>query len=251
MLPSPVPSAPAPRPDLGLILLVEDNQRVSGEISFVLQQAGWRVVCASDGQQCRQAVTEQTPTIVVLDLNLPGEDGISLCKWLRSALSEVGIVLLTARVMGSERTEGYVAGADVYLTKPTRADELLAVLHNLARRTVTSSGQLGRDATQTPWTLHLKGMRLVTPQLDILSLTPGECALLQTLADAAGPCTYEVLIDTLGSGGLNDRADKAKLEVLVSRLRTKLRNFKALDMEVKTVHGTGYRLTQTLKVAAI
>jgi DNA-binding response OmpR family regulator len=249
MLPEPMTTDDAPIPSLGLILLVEDNQRVSEEISRVLQQAGWRVACASDGEQCRQAIAEQTPTIVVLDLNLPGEDGISLCRWLRSTVNEVGIVLLTARVMGSERTEGYVAGADVYLTKPTRPDELLAVLHNLARR-ATASSAAGRAAQPSPWTLHLKGMRLVSPQLDILSLTPSECALVRALADASGPCTYEVLIDQLGSGGLNDRTDKAKLEVLVSRLRTKMRNLKAHGLEIKTVHGSGYRLSQALRISA-
>jgi len=238
----------APIRSLGLILLVEDNQRVSGEMSLVLQQSGWEVVCASDGQQCRQAVAERAPMIVLLDLNLPGEDGISLCRWLRSTLTEVGIVLLTARVMGSDRTEGYVAGADIYLTKPTRTDELHAVLHNLSRRIGAEADRLERSAIQAPWTLQLKGMRLISPQLDIVSMTPSECVLLQALADASGKCTYEDLIDKLGSGGLNDRADKARLEVLVSRLRTKLRSFKHLGMEVKTVYGTGYRLTGALKI---
>jgi DNA-binding response OmpR family regulator len=250
MIPSPEISQPAPKASLGSILMVEDNQRVSEEITLVLEQAGWNVRCAHDGKDFRRAVAEQAPMMVVLDLNLPGEDGISLCKWLRSTLPDVGIVLLTARVMGSERTEGYVAGADVYLTKPTRPDELLAVLHNLARR-ATASSAAGRAAQPSPWTLHLKGMRLVSPQLDILSLTPSECALVRALADASGPCTYELLIDQLGSGGLNDRTDKAKLEVLVSRLRTKMRNLKAHGLEIKTVHGSGYRLSQALRISAL
>jgi DNA-binding response OmpR family regulator len=69
--------------------------------------------------------------------------------------------------------------------------------------------------------LHSKSLRLLSPRGDILSLTRSECSLLQHLSDAAGACSYEELIDAIGSGGLNDKADKARLEVLVSRLRTK------------------------------
>ncbi|MEI7783517.1 MAG: response regulator transcription factor [Betaproteobacteria bacterium] len=159
-------------------------------------------------------------------------------------------MLLTARVMGSERTEGYQAGADVYLTKPTRPEELLAVLHNLSRRAAPGLW-LAEPDTGGPWTLHNKSMRLLSPHGDILSLTRSECSLLQHLSDTAGACSYEELIDAIGSGGLNDKADKARLEVLVSRLRTKLRQVKDLSMAIKTVHGKGYELTQAMKVQAI
>ena len=230
--------------------MVEDNQRVSEEISLVLEQAGWNVRCAQDGKDFRRAVAEQAPMMVLLDLNLPGEDGISLCKWLRSVVPDVGIVLLTARVMGSERTEGYMAGADVYLTKPTRPEELLAVLHNLSRRAAPWPKVEGTQS-DGPWALHSKSLRLLSPQGDILSLTPSECGLMQHLSDAAGPCNYEDLIDAIGTGGLNDKADKARLEVLVSRLRTKLRHVQNRGMEIKTVHGKGYQLTQPLRVQAI
>ena len=243
-------SSGAAKPVLGSVLMVEDNLRVSEEISLVLEQAGWSVRCAQDAKDFRQAVAQQTPMLVVLDLNLPGEDGISLCKWLRSVVPDVGIVLLTARVMGSERTEGYMAGADVYLTKPTRPEELLAVLHNLSRRAAPGPTVEGTQS-DGPWTLHSKSLRLLSPQGDILSLTPSECGLMQHLSDAAGPCNYEDLIDAIGTGGLNDKADKARLEVLVSRLRTKLRHVQNRGMEIKTVHGKGYQLTQPLRVQAI
>ena len=250
MIPSPEISQPVPKASLGSILMVEDNQRVSEEISLVLEQAGWNVRCAHDGKDFRRAVAEQAPMMVVLHLNLPGEDGISLCKWLRSTLPEVGSVLLTARVMGSERTEGYLAGADVYLTKPTRAEELLAVLHNLSRRATPRRWPEGPQA-DGPWTLHSKSLRLLSPKGDILSLTRSECSLLQHLSDAAGACSYEELIDAIGSGGLNDKADKARLEVLVSRLRTKLRHVNDPSMEVRTVHGKGYQMSEALRVQAL
>ena len=234
----------------GSILIVEDNLRVSEEISLVLKQAGWDVRCTQDAKEFRLAVAEREPTIAMLDLNLPGEDGISLCGWLRSTAPNMGIVLLTARVTGGQRTEGYIAGADVYLTKPTRPQELMAVLSNLSRRTSCSTGT---DSPQNaePWTLHSKSLRLLSPLRDILSLTRSECSLLEHLSNAAAVCSYEELIDAMGGTGYRDKADKANLEVQVSRLRTKLRKLRDGGMEIRTVHGTGYELTRPLRIQAI
>jgi len=227
---------------IGDLILVDDNLRLNHEHSLVLQGAGWSVRCADDGESLRAQVAQKVPAIVVLDLNLPGEDGISLCQWLRRTYPQIGIVMLTARVMGVDRTEGYVAGADIYLTKPTRPEEFLAVIGNLMRRSQMSADH----ATQSqgpPWTLHVKALRLLSPQLDMLSLTPSECVLLQTLASANGVCIYAQLFDKMGSAGLKDTLDKARLDVLVSRLRKKLAIFAGENFEIKTSHGTGYVLS--------
>jgi len=158
-------------------------------------------------------------------------------------------VLLTARVMGADRTQGYVAGADIYLTKPTRSEELLAVVRNLWRRSQLCAPTVAQPQEQA-WTLHVKGLRLLSPQMDMLSLTPSECVLLQTLASASGACTYAQLTDRMGNAGLNDAVDKSRLEVLVSRLRRKLVTFTDHDFEIKTAHGTGYLLTRPLAIKA-
>jgi DNA-binding response OmpR family regulator len=229
----------------GTILLVDDNLRVSEEVALVLEAAGWSVSCADDATSFRQMLSVCSPQIVILDLNLPGEDGISLCKWLRQTEPEVGIVMLTARVMGSERTAGYMAGADVYLTKPTRPEELLAVVNNLTRRS-----RLGKNLTDTerPWTLQFKSARLVSPQGDMLSLTPGECLFLRALALTPETTTYAELFTLIHGDGFSEKAEKARLEVLVSRLRTKLGKFGNQALEVKTVHNMGYRLEGALRL---
>ena len=91
------PNVDAP---MGEIMVVDDNLRLSHELSLVLEAAGWSVRCADDGESLRAQVAQKVPAIVVLDLNLPGEDGICLCEWLRRTYPQIGIVMLTARVMG-------------------------------------------------------------------------------------------------------------------------------------------------------
>jgi len=230
----------------GAILLVEDNMRVSEELSLVLESFGYATQCAYDGEHMRALLASFTPNVVLLDLNLPSEDGISLCKWLRQVYPQMGIVMLTARVMGSERTEGYQAGADVYLTKPTRPEELLAVIRNILRRNANSS-PTHLQSTNT-WVLHLKSMHLSSPENDVLSLTPKETITLTALAQTSTHCTYDELIDKLGNDAIKSSFDKVRLEVLISRLRSKLFNFKGQSFEIKTVHGSGYRLSTPLKV---
>jgi DNA-binding response OmpR family regulator len=233
----------------GELIVVDDNLRLSYELALVLQAAGWSVRCADDGESLRTYMAHQEPDIVLLDLNLPGEDGISLCKWLRSTHPRIGIVLLTARVMGLDRTEGYVAGADIYLTKPTRPEELLAVMHNLHRRSQFCAPAVLPLPGQ-PWTLHIKDQRLLSPKLDMLSLTPSECLLLETLASVNGLCTYELLTDKMGQTGLSDKQAKARLENVVSRLRSKLAKFPVDRLEIKNDYGTGYSLPKPLAIKA-
>jgi DNA-binding response OmpR family regulator len=243
------PTFPAIAPKRGSIIVVEDNHSLSEEVCLVLEDAGWSVCGVADAEAFRALLPRQIPDMVVLDLNLPGEDGISLCKCLRLNYPQIGIVMLTARVMGRERTEGYVAGADVYLTKPTRPEELLAVVHNLSNR--RSLVYPGTPDTEY-WTLQLKGARLVSPQSDILSLTPSECIFLRELALSPDACSYrqlnDMLYDELGGEANADKSHKPRIEVLVSRLRTKLSQFGGQALEIKTVHGVGYQLTSALKL---
>ena len=106
--------------------------------------------------------------------------------------------MLTARVIGVDRTEGYVAGADIYLTKPTRPEELPAVVRNLLRRSQVGA-PISEQLQTLPWTLHVKALRLVSPQTDMLSLTPSDCVLLQRLASANGVCTHVPLFSRMVS----------------------------------------------------
>ena len=92
-------------PTVPSVLLVEDNLRVSNELALVLESGGYNIRCAYDGEHMRSLLAVYIPNVVILDLNLPSEDGISLCKWLRGVYPNIGIVMLTARVMGRFATQ--------------------------------------------------------------------------------------------------------------------------------------------------
>eukprot|EP01036_Dinobryon_divergens_P044283 gene44283-59076_t len=116
------------------ILLVEDNEHLREEMLDFLNRPGWVACAVGSGVEVDQHLVQNTPNVVLLDVNLPHEDGFSITARLRATYPDIGIVLLTARVHPADRAMGYKAGADVYLTKPTHTGELLAVLNNLGRR---------------------------------------------------------------------------------------------------------------------
>jgi two-component system OmpR family response regulator len=231
----------------GSVLLVEDNVRISQEMAQMMRAAGLSVHCAMDAQEMRELIANSIPDIVLLDLNLPGEDGISICRWLRSVYPDIGIVMLTARVMGSERSEGYLAGADVYLTKPTRAEELLAVLHNFLRRIKTQAA-VGSPNVGGCWVLHVADMRLESPEADHLRLNLKETLILKRLSESSGAVSYQSLLDGIMHQGELLPVDKVQLEVVMSRLRTKLSSLTKSSIEIKTVHKVGYQLSTPLVV---
>ena len=231
----------------GSVLLVEDNVRISLEMAQMMGAAGLLVRCAMDAHEMRELMAISIPDVVLLDLNLPGEDGISICRWLRSVYPDIGIVMLTARVMSSERSEGYLAGADVYLTKPTRAEELLAVLRNFLRRLKTHA-DVGSASVVGSWVLHVADMRLESPEADHLRLNLKETLVLKRLSESSEAVSYQSLLDGILHHGELLAIDKVQLEVVISRLRTKLASLNDTSIEIKTAHKVGYQLSLPLIV---
>jgi len=234
-------------PQGGSILVVEDNLRISQEMAQMMEAAGLTTRCAMDADEMRALIAMSVPDVVLLDLNLPGEDGISICKWLRAVYPTIGIVMLTARVMGSERTLGYLAGADIYLTKPTRADELLAVLRNLLLRLRTQN-TAPLKSPSSAWVLYMTEMRLESPDQDQLRLNLKEALLLKCLSESAEAVDYQSLIDRIAHQDGGNVIEKTRLEVIVSRLRTKLASLCHASIEIKTVHKIGFQLSLPLVI---
>lgn len=131
-----MPAPPAPR-----VLVVEDHAGLRAQIVAVLQREGWRVEEASDGRLALQMALQEPPDVLLLDLGLPGLDGLALCQRLREqADRHVPVLMLTARDTLDDKGRGFAAGADDYLLKPFASDELLWRCRALARR-----GELGRS----------------------------------------------------------------------------------------------------------
>lgn len=221
------------------ILVVEDHVLLRMELLDFLTRPGWWVRGVEDGLALDEALREGTPDIAVVDLNLPGEDGLSICRRLRAALPDVGIVMLTARLMSSDRATGYVHGADVYLTKPTNVHELEAVIQNLARRV----RRLPIDA----WSLDMRAHTLGLAEGPLLHLTPTEAKLLCELSFAPDQCLDS---DALASrlAGMQGTISRENLAVMISRLRRKITQELRAEDVLKASRGYGYRLSRSVVV---
>jgi len=223
------------------ILVVEDHVLLRMELVDFLTRPGWQVRGVDDGLALDEALREGVPDIAVVDLNLPGEDGLSIYRRLRAALPEVGIVLLTARVMSSDRASGYLHGADVYLTKPANVHELEAVIQNLGRRV--------QRLSVPAWTLDLRAQTLGAADGPWLHLTPTEARLLSELSFAPDQCLEsDVLASRLA--GLQGSVSRENLAVMISRLRRKMAQTLGADEVIKASRGHGYRLSRPVVVRA-
>ncbi len=217
------------------IVVVEDNDALREQLMAFLARPGWRLRGADCGEALDALLRDQPADVVVLDLNLPFEDGTSIARRLRAAFPAMGIVMLTARVRPVDRTTGYAGGADVYLTKPTNVEELESVIQNLARRLAP---QPGADSAlvldQTARCLRLPGG-------DSILLGLKETQLLRLLAMAP---ERQLDTDYLLHQLYQDDAAPSRREhmtVLISRLRLKLNATAHKDL-VRAVRGVGYRL---------
>ncbi len=216
------------------IFVVEDHVLLRMELVDFLTRPGWHVRGADDGMALDVLLREKVPDILVIDLNLPGEDGLSICRRLRTALPEVGIVLLTARVMSSDRASGYLHGADVYLTKPANVHELEAVIQNLGRRV--------KRMPVPDWSLDMQAQTLGIDGGPVLNLTETEARLLYELSFAPDrSLASDVLASRLS--GTHGTMTREHMAVVISRLRRKIAQELAIDDVIKASRGFGYRLS--------
>jgi DNA-binding response OmpR family regulator len=222
------------------IALVEDDELLRTEVSDHLRGHGFLVHEANSARALDDLITQKPVDIFVIDLNLPGEDGLSLSNRLRHTLPEAGIVIMTAKVTLNDRIAGYdVGGADLYLTKPVAPDELVMILRSLGRR-------LKPSRNDQALSLSLRQRTLLGPGLSsVIRLTMREKMLLVALAQAQdNTLDSAVLCDVCGSHAEEDTISKHALEEIVARLRKKIRSAQADDAEpaLKSVWGVGYQL---------
>lgn len=224
------------------IVVVEDHDLVRDELVDFLNRPGIRVRGAEDGEVLDALLRQRHADILVVDLNLPGEDGLSICQRMREAFPEIGLVMLTARVMPADKTAGYQSGADVYLTKPANVDELEAVVANLSRRI--------RRRVSNGLQLDVPRQQLALAGGVAVGLSLLEMRLLYELALAPErKLSTDLLLQRLDARG-NNPALRDNLPVTISRLRQKLASGLGQGEVIKAVRGFGYQLTQAITVRA-
>jgi two-component system, OmpR family, torCAD operon response regulator TorR len=224
------------------ILIVEDDSVTRSLLSAYFEKAEFSVLEASNGTEMWENLDGNQVDLVLLDVNLPGEDGFSLTKNLRYK-SDIGIILVTARVEDIDRIVGLELGADDYVTKPFNERELLVRVKNLLRRTSKASlkneGELSSH-TFCGWNLNMEQRRLVSPTGEPVHLTNGEFLLLSTFVCSPGRVfSRNQLLEAVSSREWmpNDRT----IDVMVNRLRRKLEVNPKEPIILVTVHGVGYQ----------
>jgi two-component system OmpR family response regulator len=226
------------------ILIVDDDAETRSLLQTYLQKQGYRVTTAADGRGLRKALETARPDLIVLDLMLPGEDGLKLCRDLR-ARSNLPVIMLTARGEETDRIVGLEMGADDYLAKPANPRELLARIKSVLRRARSLPENLEPEPVKTfrfaGWTLDVATRNLTAPDGVVVPLSGTEFRLLRIfLAHPDRVLSRDQLVDLMISrdAGPFDRA----IDVQVSRLRQRLREDAREPRILKTVRGEGYVL---------
>ncbi len=220
-------------------LLIEDDARLAALTSEYLESHGVAVTRAADGRRGLEEALRARYDVVLLDLMLPGKDGLDVCRELR-ARSDVPVIVLTARGEEADRVMGLELGADDYVAKPFSARELLARIRALVRRARGRAGP-ATNAVHVGDLVVDPGGRRATLAGRELALTGYEFELLRVLAERAGRVLSREQLMELAKGSAEEAFDRS-IDVHVSRLRHKLGDDPKRPRWLKTVRGAGYVL---------
>jgi len=220
------------------ILVVDDDPELRRLLSDYLTDVGFAVDLAGDGEQMRRAMARAMPDAIVMDLMLPGTDGLALTREVRG-VSSVPILMLSARGEEIDRVVGLEVGADDYLAKPFSPRELLARLRALLRRSQAPSTVPRTDGPVFgPYRLDLDARRLLKDGTEV-ALSGAEFDLLKVLAERPGRVLSRDLLLDLLKGYERDPFDRT-VDIRVARLRRRIEPDPANPVFIRTVRGEGY-----------
>ena len=223
------------------LLIVDDDERIRGLLKKFLMRAGFLVSAARDAAHARRVLAGLDFDLIIMDVMMPGEDGISLTKSLRETMS-TPILLLTAKGETEDRITGFEAGADDYLPKPFEPKELLLRVNAILRRVPDTSA---RDSA--PKVLHLGDIRYDVERgemwqgSDLVRLTGTESQLMKIFSACPGePVNRTKLVEDLGRD--RGQAQERAVDVQITRLRRKIEPNPKQPQYLQTVRGAGYML---------
>lgn len=221
------------------IALVEDSDDLRDLLAREISKAGYDVLPAECADDLDELAAHTSFDLLILDLNLPGEDGLSIAQRYKRANPDLHIIMLTARGREADKINGYESGADVYLTKPISSAELMAAVGSVSRR-------LKRGSNETEIGLNVRTMSLKGTKT--VELNRQEVVMLKALSESTnGNLPYYRLLELCGESEVNEQA-KAALEVRVVRLRKKFIEAGVTDKSIRAIRGEGYQLLQRIKI---
>ncbi len=222
------------------ILIVEDEVRIVRTLRLYLEQAGFVVTAVHDGAQAVPAFRQERPSLVLLDLNLPGQDGLDICRSLRSA-GNVPIIMLTARTEEMDRLIGLELGADDYISKPFSPREVVARVRAVLRRT---HGSMANADTLQAGVLQLDvAAYRVWANGRLLDLTQTEFELLATLMRNKGRVLSRAQLLQAMQGVAYEEFERA-IDQHIKNVRRKLKAVVGDVSIINTIYGVGYRLDE-------
>ena len=221
------------------VLFIEDDERLALLTRRYLEGSGMQVTCVTSGLHGLSAATKRQYSAVLLDLMLPGCDGLTVCRQIRTQL-DVPIIMLSARREEADRVLGLEAGADDYVTKPFSSRELVARIHAVVRRHRGQAGPLLRLLQAGDIVLDPARMRVSVGEREVV-LTGHEFAILKALMERRGRVLAREHLLDLVKGSSEDSVERS-IDTHISRLRQKLDDDARSPRYLKTIRGSGYLL---------
>ncbi len=226
------------------ILIVDDDREIRSLLADYLDHHDYFTSMAADGPGMWTALEKHNIDLIVLDLNMPGDDGLTLCRNLR-AKSNLPVIMLTARGEALDRILGLEMGADDYLPKPFEPRELLARIRSVLRRAQTQPNKQRENAPQKlhfgAWTLDLIARHLISQDNMVITLSGAEYRLLKIFLDHPNEVLNRDQLLNFTQGRDADPFDRS-IDIQISRLRQKLREDARSPQIIKTVRNGGYVL---------
>jgi two-component system, OmpR family, alkaline phosphatase synthesis response regulator PhoP len=231
------------------ILVVDDEQSIVTLLKYNLQQAGYEVITALDGEAGKELALSENPDLIILDLMLPKLDGIEVCKQLRQARVMIPILMLTAKDDELDKILGLELGADDYMTKPFSPREVVARVKAILRRTLPQNVQPMETNDDASDAIQIAALKIIPDYYEAyfegeqLELTPKEFELLLYLAkNKSRALSRDHLLSAVWN--YDFAGDTRIVDVHISRLREKIETNTKKPSYIKTIRGLGYKLEE-------